>query len=61
MLCQLTKILGLICPEHPKFRIIYINISNLIVVYKGQGVDAIYPIINVFPGFGHLYRQKSDS
>jgi hypothetical protein len=61
MLCQLTKILGLVSQEHPKFGIIYINISILIIVHKGHGVDAIYPIINVFPGFGHLYRQKSDS
>jgi hypothetical protein len=61
MLCHLIKTLGLICPKHAKYTIIYININILIKIYQAHSVDAIYPIINVFPGFGHLYRQKSDS
>ena len=61
MLCHLIKILGLIDQKVPKYTINYFNINKLNKIYQAPSVDAINPIFNLFPGVGHLYRQKSDS
>jgi hypothetical protein len=61
LLCQLTKVTGLVYSDHIEININYIDISRLQLIRIGNSIDAIRPIISVLSGFEQYYRQKSDS